>query len=181
MKKLATLSVLLLLAGCKGSDSAAPTATVVDTRAPYFAEYGVPDQSLIQSCSGNMDLVRPVVKCVKRANNVEVSPTLCYNLDPIFMSIPSPAGERQFPITGGVKLETCEEGSTEVIATATVCHIGYKPFGDLCQSYEASGSYVNQKPQFTKNVGGIKLIYNIGTDQVPLKNENGLKLFLVFE
>lgn len=168
MKNIFALIIFTLaVSGCtqKTADTTTPPATMVPSSGPdYFAEYGIPDQSLVNPCAGDKELVRPITKCTKRSTNTVVNIALCYSLAPVLMSIPSPAGQKQTSITGGTKLESCEEGSTTVTATAFSCNAGFVLSADKCQSYATVGSYAIQKDQSYHIQGGLKLIYTVGND-----------------
>lgn len=181
MKKIVFVALLGILVGCGDSGSkdekvpeTAPTGSL------YYAEYGVPNQNLIQSCSGQRDLVRPVSRCIRRANNQVVDSSLCYNLEPVYMTIPSPAGDRETPITGGRRLDTCHEGSIEIVATNYVCNVGFFLQGTRCFGYETVGSYAIQKDQVYKEKDGIKILMTIG-HEFTYKIQDNLQLIMNYE
>lgn len=180
MRKLLILSLTILMTACQGENSTTAKAPPVVTGSEYFAEYGIPSQSLIQACSGYKELVRPVSKCTKRSNNAIVNAALCYTLPPVFMSIPSPAGQKQSIINGGYRLETCAEGSTVVEATSLICNSGFRDLVTFCQSYATAGSYVVQKDQIYRHQDNLKLFYTMGHDH-SAKKQGNLKLILLME
>lgn len=180
-KLVLSLITIILMVGCsKSEDAAAPTPNTTNAGNEYYAEYGIPDQNLIQPCTGEKDLVRPVSKCVRRSTNTQVNVALCYNLEPVTMILPSPSGQRIVSITGGRRLETCNEGSIEIIDISFVCNPGFILLNNRCQGYESVGSYVVQKDQSYRNQDGLKMLLTIGNDH-SVKTKDNLKLIMLME
>jgi hypothetical protein len=180
MKRVLLFITFMSLMACqKGADkTASPTAAPTGTE--YFAEYGIPDQNLIQPCSGDRDLVRPVSKCVKRSTNAIVDNSLCYNLPPLYMTIPSPGGQRQMSMAGGIELDMCSEGSQEILSTLYLCNMGFFLQGSRCLSYQTVGSYALQKDQIYKSKNGLRLLMTIG-DDINVKEKDNLRLIMLME
>lgn len=171
---------LLLLSCQKKDESTTPDATAGKVPTEYFAEYGIPDQSLIQACSGEKELVRPITKCIRKSTNLQVNVSLCYTLKPVLMSLPSPAGTRQVLINGGQRLETCEEGSQNITSINYLCNPGFLLINNKCQSYETVGSYSIQKDQIYKKENGYQLLLTIGNDH-SVKVKDNYKLIMLME
>lgn len=175
-------SLVLIIVGCQKAEEKtdAPKADTGTVQTEYYAEYGIPDQNLIQPCSGDKELVRPVSKCTRRSTNVPVNVALCYSLPPVFMNVPSPGGQRQVPINGGSRLDSCGEGSIEIISTSYVCNPGFVFMNNRCQSYETVGSYAIQKDQIYREQNNLKILFTIGNDH-SVKEQDGLQLIMFME
>lgn len=180
MKKLAVFFTFLALMGCSESKDDSPAAANTNNGSEYYAEYGIPDQALIQACSGEKSLVRPVTKCIRRSTNTIVNNSLCYNLEPVYMTIPSPSGQRQTPMPGGFSLDSCNEGSSQVIYTSYICNMGFFLDGTRCLSYETVGSYAIIKDQTYKQKDGLKILMTLGQDS-NTKESGNLKMKMMME
>lgn len=148
--------------------------------ADYIAEYGIPDQNLISPCSGSKELIRPIIKCINKKTNSLVNNSLCYSLTPIYMNMPSPNGEIQELITGGIKINACLEGSSIIQTTNYICNPGYFLLDNTCQSYQTVGNYIIQKDQKYQVSNSLKLLLTVGND-FSFKQKDNLKLFMLME
>lgn len=179
MKKLFPF-ILLILTACDSGGGKAPTPPpVVVDLGEYIAEYGVPDQSLVQACTGEKDLLRPVTRCIRRATRTEVAVSFCYNMEPPTLNVPSPNGQRQVLIPGGTRLDSCIEGNMEPYATSVVCNLGFYELDGACQNFQSSGSFAVLKDQFYQERSGLRLLFSIGND--PVKRSGNYKLILLYE
>jgi len=163
MKKLLVSLLLITNIACNSNSSNSSSGSSSSASSSlYYAVYGTPDQSVLQPCTGEQPVVRPVLNCYNSINNQQVNISLCYNLPPVLLTLPSPKGIQTIPINGGSILNSCDEGSTIVKSYQIQCNPGYIEENNSCITYNTTGSYVVMAPQFYQNNGQYILYYLIG-------------------
>jgi len=181
MRLIILISFLLAISACtQSSNDSTPQATETSSGASYSAEFGIPSQSLLQPCDGIQPLVRPVLRCFKKNSSVQVNNSFCLSLDPQYMNIPSPSGQKQTTITGGLKFESCEEGSNTVITTSYSCNPGFFLKDNSCQNFSSVGNYIVQKDEIYRKSGNLQINYTVGHD-FGFRTNNGLNLLMTLE
>lgn len=174
------LLLLIFLWGCSNDSTQTTTTTSGEESAQYSAELGVPSQSLLPACAGIQALIRPVMKCFKKNSSVLVNNSFCLSLDPQYMNIPSPAGQKTTSISGGYRFDTCVEGSTEITNTSYSCNPGFFLKDSTCQNFSSVGNYIIQKDQIYRKASNLQILYTIGHD-FSIKSNSGLNLIMVLE
>lgn len=174
------LLLLIFLWGCSNDSTQTTTTTNEDESTQYSAELGVPSQSLLPACAGVQALIRPVLRCFKKNSSVQVNNSFCLSLDPQYMNIPSPAGQKTITIPGGYRFETCSEGSSDIISTTYSCNPGFFLKDLSCQNFASVGNYFIQKDQIYRSSSNLQILYTIGHD-FSNKINNGLNLIMILE